>query len=150
MTTTPRTLFHATTLAAAALVGACSAGPSGLQTATGDTRPQPVVVQVPVELTSPALESGCWVQFYADRNFKGEVATLVGPAELESPDKIVARQLKKQIDSLVTGPKATLKVYEHAMFKDRTMAFGPNSREGGLITRLGIGGTIESMQLTCD
>ncbi len=146
---TTRALLTATTVAAT-LLAACSSGPSGLQTATGDTRPQPVVVQVPVEVTSPGLEAGCWVQFYSDRNFKGDVATLVGPVQLDSVDKLAARQLKKQIDSLVTGPKATLKVFEHAMFKDRTMAFGPNSREGGLITRLGIGGTIESMQLTCD
>ena len=137
-------------LGAALLIAACSSGPSGLQTATGDTKPQPVVVQVPVELTAPELQSGCWVQFYTDRNFKGDVATLIGPVQLDSPDKLTGKQLKKQIDSLVTGPKATLKVYEHAMFKDRSMAFGPNSREGGLVTRLGIGGAIQSMDLSCD
>ncbi len=136
-------------LAAAAALAACSSTPSNLQTATGDTKPQPVVVQVPIEITTPELESGCWVQFYSDRNFKGEVATLVGPASLESADKMSGKKLKRNIDSLVTGSKATLKVYEHAMFKDRTMVFGPNSREAGLITKLGIGGQIESLQLDC-
>ena len=127
----------------------CSSTPSNLQTATGDTRPQPVIVQVPVEISTPALESGCWAQFYGERNFKGEVATLVGPVSLDSADKMNGRQLKKEIDSLVTGPKATLRVYEHAMFKDRSVAFGPNSREGGLITKLGVGGHIQSLQLEC-
>jgi hypothetical protein len=135
---------------AAVLAAGCSTSGSNLQTATGDTKPQPVVVQVPVEISTPALESGCWVQFYSERNFKGEVATLVGPASIESADKFSGKQLKRSIDSLVTGSKATLRVYEHAMFKDRTMAFGPNSREGGLITKLGIGGQIESLQLDCD
>ena len=65
-------------------------------------------------------------------------------------DKMSGKQLKSHIDSLVTGSKATLRVYEHSMFKDRSTTFGPNSREAGLITRLGIGGDIQSMQLDCD
>lgn len=136
-------------LAAASIAAGCSSTPSNLQTATGDTRPQPVIVQVPVQISTPELESGCWAQFYGERNFKGDVATLVGPVSLDSADKMNGRQLKKEIDSLVTGPKATLRVYEHAMFKDRSIAFGPNSREGGLITKLGIGGQIQSLQLEC-
>ena len=144
------TAFASLALVALIASSGCSSTGSNLQTATGDTRPQPVVVQVPVQVSSPALESGCWVQFYSDRNFKGDVATLVGPASLESADKFTGKQLKRRIDSLVTGSKATLRVYEHAMFKDRTMAFGPNSREAGLITKLGIGGEIESLQLDCE
>lgn len=138
-----------TILPAALLAAGCSSTPSNLQTATGDTSPQPVIVQVPIQVSSQALESGCWVQFYSDRNFKGDVATLDGPTSLESADKMTGKQLKRHIDSLVTGSKATLRVYEHSMFKDRTMTFGPNSREGGLITKLGIGGDIQSLQLDC-
>jgi len=144
------TTFLLMILPTALIAAGCSSTPSNLQTATGDTRPQPVVVQVPIQVSTPALESGCWVQFYSDRNFKGDVATLVGPASLESADKMTGKQLKRHIDSLVTGSKATLRVYEHAMFKDRSTVFGPNSREAGLITRLGIGGDIQSMQLECD
>ena len=135
-------------VAVAALSAACGSQPN-LATTTGDTRPQPVVVQVPVQLTSPALDAGCWVQFYDERNFKGEMTTLVGPVVLDTEDKLTGRKLKRSIDSLVTGSKATLRVYEHAMFKDRTVSFGPNSREGGLLTRLGFGGQIQSMQLDC-
>ena len=136
-------------LVALTLLGACAGPGSNLQTATGDTRPQPVVIQVPVQVTTPGLEAGCWVQFYAERNFAGDPATLVGPATVETADKFSGKQLKRNIDSLVTGPKATLRVYEHAMFKDRSTTFGPNSREGGLITKLGFGGQIESLQLDC-
>lgn len=127
----------------------CASTPSNLQTVSGDTRPQPVVVQVPVQVSSPELENGCWVQFYSELNFKGEVATLTGPVALESADKMSGKHLKREIDSLVTGSKATLKIYEHAMFKDRTIAFGPNSRTNELITKLGVGGHIESLELEC-
>lgn len=136
-------------MVAAIVCSACTSSASKLATATGDTSPQPVVVQVPVEITDPALQSGCWVQFYSDRNFKGEMATLTGPASLDAADKFSGRKLKRQIDSLVTGSKATLRVYEHAMFKDRSVTFGPNSREAGLISKLGLGGDIESLQLDC-
>ena len=122
---------------------------NGLQTATGDTRPEPMLVVVPVQVSDPVLQSGCWAQLYDERNFAGSFITLTGAGELESADKGSGKELKRHIDSLVTGPKATLRVYEHAMFKDRTVAFGPNSREAGLITRLGFGGNIQSLQLEC-
>jgi hypothetical protein len=54
----------------ASIAAGCASTPSNLQTATGDTKPQPVVVQVPVQVSTPELESGCWVQFYSDRGFK--------------------------------------------------------------------------------
>ena len=139
----------ASAIVAAAVAAGCGTTAQNLPTATGDTRPQPVVVQVPIEVTDPALQSGCWAQFYTERNFKGEMGTLIGPVSLDTADKFSGRKLKRRIDSIVTGSKATLRVYEHAMFKDRTIAFGPNSREGGLITKLGIGGEIESLQLEC-
>ena len=122
---------------------------NNLATATGDTRPEPVVMVIPVQLTDPALQSGCWAQMYDERNFGGSFITLTGSGELQSADKGTGKELKRHIDSLVTGPKATLRVYEHAMFKDRMVAFGPNSREGGLITKLGFGGNIQSLQLDC-
>lgn len=72
-----------------------------------------------------------------------------GPAEVRSADKGIGRQFKSTIDSLVLGPKATLKVFEHQMFKDKAVDFVANSREPGLIKKLGIGGRIQSLQLSC-
>ena len=134
---------------AALMASGCASNPSNLQTVSGDTRPQPVVVQVPVAISSPELENGCWAQFYPELDFKGDVATLTGPVALESADKMSGKHLKRDIDSLVIGSKATLTVYEHAMFKDRTVSFGPNSRLNELITKLGVGGHIESLELEC-
>ena len=115
----------------------------------GDNQPEPIVMLVPVEISNKALESGCWAQFYDQRNFKGDILTLVGPAEVSSSDKGTGRQFKSTIDSLVLGPKATLKVFEHQMFKDKSVDFAANAREPGLIKKLGIGGRIQSLQLSC-
>ncbi|MGH6648407.1 hypothetical protein [Aquabacterium sp.] len=116
----------------------------------GDNRPEPIVVMVPLEISSQALASGCWVQFYDDQDYKGTMLTLLGPAEFYSWDKTSGRQFKNSIDSLVLGPKAHLQVFEHRMFKDRTVQFSPNSREASVVKKLGFGGRIESMKLICD
>ena len=139
-----------TSLAGMALTG-CGSMMMGSDSNTmkADTRPEPVVMVVPVQLTDPALQSGCWVQMYDERNFAGSFITLTGPGELQSFDKDSGKELRRRIDSLVTGPKATLRVYEHALFKDRTVTFGPNSREPGLITKIGFGGNIQSLRLDC-
>lgn len=66
-------------------------------------------------------------QLYDERGFKGDMAALVGPVALESEDRMAGRQVKRHIDSLITGLKATLRVYEHAMLKDRSVVFGPTA-----------------------
>ncbi len=138
-------------LLSSALALAAPASFAQAQTASAapDNQPAPLVLLVPVEISNKALESGCWAQFYDERNFKGDILTVVGPANIGSQDKGSGRQFKKSIDSLVLGPKATLKVYEHQMFKDKSVEFPANSKEGGLIKKLGFGGRIQSLQLQC-
>ena len=117
--------------------------------AAPDNQPAPLVLLVPVEISNKALEGGCWAQFYDERNFKGDMLTVVGPASIGSLDKGSGRQFKKSIDSLVLGPKATLKIYEHQLFKDKSVEFAANSKEAGLIKKLGFSGRIQSLQLQC-
>jgi len=141
-----RSLLIAGTVA----LGACASNSTSSSTASGiDNQPDPTILLVPVRIQDPALASGCWAQFYSKRDFQGDVATLVGPAQVQSMDKGTARQLKRDIDSVSVGPRATLQVYEHAMFRDRTVNFPANSREGGLTRKLGFGGRIEAMKLNC-
>ncbi|MGJ7556741.1 hypothetical protein ACSFBI_22345 [Variovorax sp. RB3P1] len=137
-------------IAGALALGACASNAPTASTASGiDNQPDPTILLVPVRIQDPALASGCWAQFYSKRDFQGDFVTLVGPAQVQSMDKGTARQLKRDIDSVSVGPRATLDVYEHAMFKDRTVSFAPNSREGGLVRKLGFGGRIEAMKLSC-
>ena len=136
-------------IAGVVALGACANTSTPPSTATAENRPDPTVLLVPVRIEDPALASGCWAQFYTGRNFQGDMLTLVGPAEVQSMDRGTARQLKRDIDSVSVGPRATLQVFEHAMFRDRTVNFPANSREGGLMRKLGFGGRIEAMKLSC-
>ena len=136
----------ALTMLASISFGQTGAAPSA---PTADNQPAPMVLLVPVEIQNRALENGCWAQFYDERNFKGDVLTLVGPAQLDTVDKGTGRQFKRNIDSLVLGPKAMLKVYEHQLFRDKSVDFPANTRESGLVSKLGAGGRIQSLQLSC-
>src|ERR1700682_4436166 len=62
--------------------------------AGGDNQPVPMVMLVPVEISDPAMKSGCWAQFFDERNFKGDVITLIGPLELQVTDRGSGRQLR--------------------------------------------------------
>ena len=108
-----------------------------------------ILMLVPVEISSPTMQTGCWAQLYDERSFKGDMFTMAGPIVIASTDKASGRQMRRAIDSLIIGPKATLTVFEHRMFKDRSVYFGPNSKEPGLIKKLGFSGRIESMKLDC-
>ena len=135
-------------VAAAALVSACTmSGSAANRMATGAD--ETAVVILPNAGAAEAVQSGCWATFYDERSFNGSSLTLVGPVELQSLDKGSAQQLKRDIRSIVTGPKATLVVYERQFLSARSVGFQPNSREPGLAEKLGFGGRIESMRLTC-
>lgn len=108
-----------------------------------------ILMLVPVEVSSPAIKGGCWVNLYDQRNFKGDGVTMAGPVVVAALDKPTGRYLRRNIDSLEVGPKATLTVFERRMFKDRSVSFGPNTKEAGLIKKLGFTGRIESMKLDC-
>ena len=139
------------TLAVAAL-GACSST-SGTRSssgyASGMAEPDTAVVVLPTVGAAEQMRAGCWASFYEERNFVGDSLTLIGPVELKTLDQGSARQLKRDIKSIVTGPRATLVVYEKQTLSARSVGFPPNSREGGLAEKLGYGGRIESMRMTC-
>lgn len=130
-------------------LAACSSTAPTNTAGSQPNQPDPTILLVPVQVSDPALSSGCWAQFYSKRNFEGDMLTLIGPAQVMSMDNGTARQLKREIDSVSVGPRATLQVYQHAMFRDQTVDFPPNSREGGLVRKLGFGGRIESLRLSC-
>jgi hypothetical protein len=139
---------------AVAALGACSSMGGGMQSgsSSGATAVVEVDTAVVVLPTSGALEqmrAGCWASFYDERNFSGDSLTLIGPADLQTLDRGSARQLKRDLKSVVTGPRATLVLYQKQFLSARSVGFQPDSREAGLAEKLGFGGRIESMQLSC-
>lgn len=138
-------------LAAGCALAACSSvsPPSATSPTATLVDVDTAVVVMPTSGASAAMQAGCWASFYDERNFNGDSLTLVGPVELQTLDKGSARQLKRDIKSVVTGPRATLVLYQRQFLSARSVGFTPDSREPGLAEKLGFGGRIESMKLTC-
>jgi hypothetical protein len=134
--------------AAVAALAACTSMRSGGPSIASPTVETAVVV-LPTAGAAEQMRSGCWASFYGERNFNGDSLTLIGPVELQTLDKGSAQQLKRDIKSIVTGPRATLTLYERQFLSARWVGFTPDSREPSLAEKLGFGGRIESMKLTC-
>jgi len=149
--TSRRSSLLVASLAIAALAACSSTGgqrsSSGYGAGSADV--DTAVVLLPTAGAGDQMRAGCWASFYDERNFNGDSLTLIGPVELQTLDKGSARQLKRDIKSVVTGPRATLVVYEKQMLSARSVGFQPNTREAGLAETLGFGGRIESMRMSC-
>ncbi|HEY2560974.1 MAG TPA: hypothetical protein VGI48_14810 [Caldimonas sp.] len=133
--------------AALASLAACSSTSGSRSAASADV--DSAVVILPTRGATEQMRSGCWASFYDERDFNGDSLTLIGPVELQTLDNGSAKQLKRDIRSVVTGPRATLTLYEKQFLSARWVGFTPDSREPGLSEKLGFGGRIESMKLSC-
>lgn len=141
-----------TALGACSSMGTATRSSSGYASGMAEVDTSVVDTAVVVLPTTGAVEqmrAGCWASFFDDRSFNGDSLTLIGPVELKSLDRGSAQQLKRDIRSVVTGPRATLVVYEKQFLSARSVGFAPDSREPSLVEKLGFGGRIESMRLTC-
>jgi hypothetical protein len=140
-------------VALAALAACSSTGGSGTRGSSSYAspmgEPDAAVVLLPTVGAAEQMRAGCWASFYEQPNFNGDSLTLIGPVELQTLDRGSATQLKRDIKSVVTGPRATLVVYQKQMLSARSVGFQPNTREAGLIEALGFGGRIESLKMTC-
>jgi hypothetical protein len=141
--------FFAAAVLAASTTGAFAQQSKTAAAGAAENKPAPVVMLVPVEISDPALKAGCWAQLYDERNFQGDMLTLVGPLEIETTDKAGGKQFRRKLDSIVTGPKAMVNVYQEKWFKNKSVTFGPNTKEPGLIKKLGFTGSIQSVKIAC-
>jgi hypothetical protein len=132
-------------LAAALSLAACGSTKTSSPADDVDT----AIVLLPGPGSAEQLRSGCRATFFDERSFNGSSLTLVGPTELKTFDKGSAQQLKRDIKSVVTGPRATLVLYEKQFLSARWVGFQPDTHEAGLMEKLGFGGRVESMRLTC-
>jgi len=143
--TRPPIALPAVALAALSALAACTSMRAGEPEPTSET----AVVVLPTSGAGEQMRSGCWASFFGEPNFGGDSLTLIGPVELQTLDKGSAQQLKRDIKSVVTGPRATLTLYEKQFLSARWIGFTPDSREPSLVEALGFGGRVESMKLSC-
>lgn len=116
----------------AGAAGAAYAAPAGLggpqspdQHLSGRDLPA-VLAGLASQQTTRRLGDGCWVRFYADRDFRGRSVTVVGPVDLARLD--VGGSTWGDWDSAVVGPQATVTTFGQEGYRNPSATMRPGQR----------------------
>jgi hypothetical protein len=130
---------------------AASAGSSAAKepSATTINAKVPVLVMVPVELKMEDHAKGCWAKVYDKQENQGDSMTLLGPLNLAQMRASLGFSWENMIESVETGPKAQLTIYDNENFRDRAKIIEPGKKVADLDEKLGFFENIRSMKVSC-
>ena len=96
------------------------------------------------------VDKACWIEIFEDDNYDKEDPHLQiqGPAEFASLKDLKGRNWNDDIESVIVGPGATVKVYKNKDFKGTELSFTSNQRVPDL-AKLDMANEIESMKVMC-
>ncbi len=109
----------------------------------------PVVAMVPVEFQVDPQAKGCWVEMYSKDNFQGDTLKLVGPIDLADMQGPFGHDWENEIESLKTGPRATISIYDNENFKEHSEWVGPGKEVENLDGRMELFDSFRSMKVEC-
>lgn len=127
--------------------GKGKAGKSDKSTSTF-TAHVPVVVMVPTTFRVDPEAKGCWVEMYSQENFEGD-ETLVGPVDMAKMQGPFGFNWENEVESIKTGPKATVTIYDNENFAERSERFGPNEEINDLDNSMELFDDFRSMKVAC-
>lgn len=109
----------------------------------------PVLVMVPVQLKMEDQAKGCWAKVYDDEKYKGDSMTLLGPIDLAQMRGPLGFSWENMIESVETGPKAQVTIYDNENFRDRAKIIEPGKKVAELDEKLGFFENVRSMKVSC-
>lgn len=117
----------------------------------GDTDPKaPVILLVPpVFAINASLADGCWARLFDGKDYRGDVLTLAGPIDIPKATLGTTFAWGRKYDSVIVGPNATLTVYDHQDYKDKTATFKAGQKVPDTNEKLGFFEQIQSLKVTC-
>lgn len=160
-------LAAASALACAGALAAAAEGKEDGSGAEGDTATQdrsaqegkagastftarvPVLVMVPMEFKVDPQAKGCWVEMYAKDDFQGAALTLVGPLDMAAMHGPFGFDWENEIESIKTGPKATIRIYDNENFVEHSEWVGPSKEIKDLDDRMELFDSFRSMKVDC-
>lgn len=92
---------------------------------------------------------GCWVQFYDGKNESGGTIRFDGPMNVANMNDYIfstGEQAGDEPDSLITGSRTWIQVYNDKDYEGKTAYFYPNQKIDSL-DDYGVGGKIDSFKL---
>lgn len=134
--------------------GASGAAQSQTQAGAGAGKAPPappIILLVPIDVagTNSAIKKGCWTRIYDRENYVGDSLTVIGPAALVDMTGPYGLNWDDRVNSIETGPNATVMVYDNEDFRDPVAQFKPGQRVPDLSKRLGFFDEFASIRVDC-
>ena len=97
-----------------------------------------------------AVDKACWTVIYEDTDFdvNDPHVKIQGPTQIATLKDYSGRNWNNEIESIVVGPNAHVKVYSDKDFKGTELELTPNKRANDL-SKLNMSDEIESLKVTC-
>ena len=109
----------------------------------------PVLMLVPVDVSSNVKTNGCWVKLYDGKDYQGDSFTITGPINLAKMVGPFGFNWDNKVRSLETGPKANVTIFNTWNFQNEDKFIDANSRVPNLSKEMGFFDNFRSMMLSC-
>ena len=102
------------------------------------------------DMETQAVDKNCFIEIFEDDNFDADDPHVVlqGPKEYASLKDVGGKDWANDIESVIVGSNATVRVYEDKDFKGTELALVPGQRVKNL-GKLDMANDIESMKIAC-
>ena len=88
--------------------------------------------------------------FFASKDdFQGAALTLVGPLDMADMRGPFGFDWENEIESIKTGPKATIRIYDNENFRKHSEWVGPSKEIENLDGRMELFDSFRSMKVDC-
>jgi hypothetical protein len=109
----------------------------------------PVLMFVPVQVSTELENKGCWVKFFDKKNFKGDSLFLSGPVNLPRLIGPFGYDWENKIRSVKVGPRANLTIYDNREYRDQDKFLDAGANVANLSKEMGFFDNFRSMMLNC-
>ena len=109
----------------------------------------PVLMLVPIEISTGMEERGCWVKLYDREGFRGDSITLMGPLNMPVMIGPFGANWENKVRSVKTGPTANVTIFDNRNFQDQSKFIGVNAFVPDMSERMGFFDDFRSMMLNC-
>lgn len=109
----------------------------------------PVLMFVPVQVSTDLERKGCWVKFYDKKNYEGDSLMLTGPINLPRLIGPFGYDWENKVRSIKTGPKANLTIYDNRDYRDQNKFIDAGSNIPDMSEKMGFFDDFRSMMLSC-
>ncbi|SFN25935.1 Beta/Gamma crystallin [Nitrosospira briensis] len=109
----------------------------------------PVLMLVPMKVSTDLENKGCWVKFYEKKDYEGDSLMLSGPLNLPRLVGPFGADWENKVRSIKTGPKTNVTIYDNRDFRDQNKFLDPGSNIPDMSKQMGFFDDFRSMMLSC-